>query len=367
MLKNDLKFKKISTLDILAKILSFIATISFAFVFENYWALILGNIVSAIVIIVGSYVIAPCMPTFTFSNIKEQFHFSKNVFLMTVLGYLRNKIDILIVSQKFGSAGAGYYSLAQEFSILPYTEVIEPISQPLYTSLARTGEDVNSQAVIINKYLSVVYSLLVPSICGIMLLSKDIVHILFGEQWADTAPVLAYLSALMVVFATNGAFKHIFVLSGRFKGAMLLDVFGIVLILSALLINHLDSTQMFAQYRVFVGLIIYLLSLLLVKTLLRVSLYPTILALIVPIFGSAVMLVFLVILKENSLQLDSVFLNTVMMIFSGFIVYLATWLGFIYFLRDKHFIWAFDYALVGRFRSKFMNIYSKIYNRYIHS
>jgi len=348
LLKKNLNFKGISTLDIFVKIISFIVTISLAVTFKNYWALILGNVVSTIVLVMGSYVIAPFYPKFTFSQVKEQFHFSKNIFFMTVLGYLRSKIDILIVSQKFGSASTGYYSLAQEFSLLPYTEVVEPVSQPLYASLAKNGDNIALQTLQINKYLSIVYTLLVPAICGIILLADDIVAIVFGEQWHKTGPILANLSILMLVFSTNGAFKHIFTLSSRFKGAMLLDVFGIVLILLALGIDNIDSAELFSQYRVLVGVLIYILSLSIVKLLLKVDIRATLIAMIVPVISAAVMVGCLLILKSELLQLHNILANIIMMTFVGLIIYSGIWLFCIYYLRESHLIWAFDYALLKR-------------------
>jgi len=346
ILKKELNFKNISNLDIFAKVITFIFTIALAYSLKSYWALVWGNIVSITILVIGSYIIAPIKPQFTIAKIKEQWRFSQSIFFMTILGYLRAKIDIFIVSQKFGSVSTGYYSLAQEFAQLPYTEIVEPIAQPLYSSLARDTSNVELLGMKVHKYLSIVYFILVPCIIGMILLVDDIVQLVFGSQWGEMSPILANLAILMIVFATNGAFKYIFILTSRFKGVILLDVFGIVLMLSAVYIDEINSSYIFSEYRVFIGVLIFTLSLIITKFSLKIKIFPAIVSLILPLLASTVMFYILLIFRVNSIGFDTLFLNIVFMMFIGFIVYFTIWLFLTYLLRGKHFIWSFNYSFV---------------------
>lgn len=347
LLKKELKFKAIANLEIVAKVCSFIATITLAMWLKNYWALIWANIFNTLVTVYGSYIIAPVKPQLTLIKMKEQWRFSRGIFFMSVLGYLRAKADIFIISHKFGSTSTGYYSLAQEFSMLPYTEVIEPVAQPLYSSLAKASNNLAMLEEMIHKFLSVVYTLLIPSIFGIVYFSHEIVLIIFGEQWAEMTPIFSNLSILMIVFATNGAFKHIFTLTSRFKSAILLDIVGITLIASAIFINDINTPETFSIYRVIIGILIFSFSLLIAKYTLKFKIWPVFMALTIPTLSSVIMLYSLLQI-HHMFTFDYLILNTLLQMISGALIYILCWLSLLILLKERLFIWKFNYELLMR-------------------
>jgi lipopolysaccharide exporter len=359
LLKKEFKFKAIANLEIIVKLLSFIVTMALALWLANYWALIWANVFSTLFLVYGSYIIAPIKPKFTFEKISEQWRFSRGIFFMTVLGYIRSKADIFIISHKFGSASTGHYSLAQEFSQLPYTEVIEPVAHPLYSSLAKLANDLTLLEAMIHKFLSVVYLILIPSIFGIVYFAEEIVLIIFGNQWAEMAPIFANLSILMMVFATNGAFKHIFTLRSKFKSAILLDIIGIILIVSAIFIEDIDSSEVFSIYRVMVGGLIFLASLLLAKYTLNFKILPVLYALVIPTISSLLMLFFIQVIQPT-LFIDYLFINTFITMLCGAVIYSLSCYLLLIALKDKLFIWTFNYELLMRLISQLKNYVTKL-------
>jgi O-antigen/teichoic acid export membrane protein len=363
LLKKEFKFKAIANLEIIVKLLSFIVTMTLAFWLANYWALIWANIFSTLFLVFGSYIIAPIRPQITFAKIAEQWRFSRGIFFMTVLGYIRSKADIFIISHKFGSTSTGYYSLAQEFSQLPYTEVIEPVAHPLYSSLAKVSHDLALLEAMIHKFLSVVYLILVPSIFGIVYFAEEIVSIIFGNQWAEMAPIFANLSILMMVFATNGAFKHIFTLRSKFNSAILLDIIGITLIVSAIFIDDIHSSEVFSIYRVIIGGVIFLASLLLAKYTLKFKITPVLFALIIPTISSILMLVVIQVIQPIFF-IDYLFLNTFITMLFGAVIYSLSCYLLLIALKDKLFIWTFNFELLMRLTSQLKSYVTKCFYKH---
>ena len=75
--QKQLTFDKEFKLHIIPKFVSFFITIGLAIYFENYWALIIGNVVWKAMEVANSYLMHEYRPSFSFARTKELFDFSK--------------------------------------------------------------------------------------------------------------------------------------------------------------------------------------------------------------------------------------------------------------------------------------------------
>lgn len=75
--RKDLKFQYEFQLLALAKILSFIVTVTVAVCYRSYWALVLGIVAGVLVEFVLSYTMHPFRPRFTLVRLRELFSFSQ--------------------------------------------------------------------------------------------------------------------------------------------------------------------------------------------------------------------------------------------------------------------------------------------------
>lgn len=346
LLQKEMQFKRLSSMEIASKGASFLVTVSLALYLKSYWALIWGNITTALVTVIVSYIIAPTLPKLNVQHIKEQWQFTKGIFITSVFGYIRSKIDIFIVSSKFGTSSVGHYSVAQEFSSLPLTEVISPIMKPLFSGLAQIADDIKQLEDKAFKYLSLAYMFLIPATVGVMFLSTEIVVIVLGDKWLEAAPVLANLSLLMIVFLTNNTFKQIFILKGMFKGVIAVDILGLVLIISTLFISQITTVEVFSLFRAGIGLIVVLSTVMIVKKLLNFSVFPLVIALALPVLASAVMFVGLVLSREMVSGIGNVYIETICVVLLGALIYAVVAFGLIIKLKNRHHIWHFNYSFI---------------------
>lgn len=358
MFRRELRFKEISTLEIIAKVIGFIITISMAFFIQSYWALIWGNLVSVLTFTLASYIIAPKKPRVCFIHIREQLAFTKGIFLTSILGYLRSKADIFIVSHKFGSASVGIYSVSQEFSQLPLSEVVTPMSQPLYSGLANSIDDSSSLQDKMCKYLSVVFAIVLPAIVGIHFLSEELVQILFGEGWQEVAPILSNLSILMLFFATNAALKHVFILKGKFRGPIILDLLGLAFIFVAVYIDEIKSVELFSLYRVAVGFLIFLSTVFIAKSILKFRVSLFFIALLIPLINSCLLALFLFYWPEIQPSVDSLLIQTFLTIILASLLYLLCFFTSLLCVKSYHPVWKFDLNFITKVLSK-LSIRSK--------
>jgi O-antigen/teichoic acid export membrane protein len=228
---------------------------------------------------------------------------------------------------------------------------------PLYSALAKVADNKKLLEDKLFKCLSLSYIFIFPSVTGIIFLSTEIVTIVLGDQWLEAAPVLANLSFLMIVFITNGTFRNAFILKGLFKGIILIDILGLLLIIGALFWESVDNIAVFSQYRAIVGVVIIISTIFTVQFVLKFKLFPFVIALVIPTLCSLCMWFTLSYFASVAVVLADIYYYTVTMVIIGALSYMITLLIFVSLLKNKHAIWHFNHSFII---SAYSNVREKI-------
>ncbi len=206
-LKKEFNYNKVFLHGLLVKISGFITTIYLAYMLRNYWAMIYGTVVTSIFDVLLSYYFSSYRPWFSLKGFKEQWDFSKWIFLKNISGFVRQKTDQLVVTKILGSESMGYYSMASDISNLP-AELIYPAMGPTYSAysmLLDKPEELNAAFI---TFIGIIAVLAFPMFGGLVFVANDIVIILLGEKWIRAVEIIQFFSLLVILqlfsFAANG-------------------------------------------------------------------------------------------------------------------------------------------------------------------
>lgn len=235
MLAKDINYRPLFRLTLWQKGLSFIAVMSCALIHASYWAFILGNLVSALVLAIGSYQVDSFRPHWSLNRAREQWSFSRWLLLRGMVGFTRSQIDNLIVSKLFGTGSLGGYNLVREVSLMPALSAIIPMTEPLLASIAQVKHDPESLAYRIRLSLAVLASLLVPVTAFIWSYPELIVGVLLGDKWQAYGPLLQPFSLLFFTFCLFSLVSDSVIALGRVKGLFLFDSLSTAIIIAVLL------------------------------------------------------------------------------------------------------------------------------------
>lgn len=204
LLRRELAYIIIFRIEVFAKIISFIVTISLAYYFRSYWALIFGSLTSALVLTLLGYLLYPYKPTFTLCRYKEQWAFSKWIFFKAFLGYARAKTDTYILAKYFSLANIGLFNIAKELGMLVYEQIGLPVGDIVVSGIKKAGEDLGQIRETIEFYFIASIFITLPASVGVFVLSDDLVLLLLGEQWSEAGKLLKPLAILgFIVAATS--------------------------------------------------------------------------------------------------------------------------------------------------------------------
>lgn len=172
------------------KALGFAATLGFALLWADAWALVAGLLVYRATSVVLSYAMHGFRPRLRLGAAAELLHFSKWLFVKNVLSYLNHKLDDLVVARVAGATVVGQYSVSYDIATMGSTELVFPISRVAFPGYARLSHD---RSVLRRYFLNVVSSvaiLTLPIGAGTVVLAEPLIAVLLGEPWRPAAPLL---------------------------------------------------------------------------------------------------------------------------------------------------------------------------------
>ena len=293
LLKKHLEYGKIFSLGIVQKVISFSVVIGFVLYSPSYWAIILGDVVSAVVFVIGSYIIHSYRPKLCKLKITEQLAFSKWILLKSGVGYARAQMDVFFVGKLFSAPELGSYHLARHLSVMPSTDIIGPAIEPLLASFSKVKHDFNA----LNRqfYISffVIVSIITPIAVYMWSYPETIIDLLLGGQWESAYSLLSALSLLLFTFSVGQLLNPFCVAAGRVKAIFIYDLFSFIFIFICLLFFLESTLYEFALLRGVLAFFPLLGMLLFISRYTQLSLIK-LLNILIPIVTSALFAIYCV-------------------------------------------------------------------------
>jgi lipopolysaccharide exporter len=204
--RKELLFYREFVFQVVAKIVSFLATITFAILWREYWALVIGIVAGRIAGLGLSYMMHAHRPRFTLVQWRALVGFSKWLLAANISNFLGSRLDTFALGRLAGAHALGLYEISNEISSLPTGELIWPIQRALFPGYAKLlGDPVRlSQGYL--RGLAIIAMIAMPAAVGIACIARLIVDVFLGPQWIDALPllqVLAIAGVLKVGYANS--------------------------------------------------------------------------------------------------------------------------------------------------------------------
>lgn len=176
----------------------------------SLYALIINPIISSILLFIISFKKNPLQIHFTIGvdAMKKIFTFSSYQFMFNVINYFSRNIDKLLIGKYMSMVELGYYEKSYRLMMLPLqniTHVVSPVMHPIFSDfqdnlhkLAKSYEKVITSLAFIGFPISVL----------LWFCAKEIVLIIFGNQWSPSIPVFQILSlsvGIQIILSTSGS------------------------------------------------------------------------------------------------------------------------------------------------------------------
>jgi PST family polysaccharide transporter len=217
LLQRNMQFSVLATIDMLAIVGSAAAAISLALAGFGYWALVAMVIVQPVVMVVGVWLATrwvPGMPERR-AGIRSMVMYGGAVTLNNFIVYVAYNADKVLIGRVWGAEALGIYGRAYQLINLPIENLNSTIGMVAFPALARIQDD----SVRLARYFLGGYSLflaaVIPTTIECALFADDVVMVLLGARWLETATIFRLLTPTILAFAVANPFIWLMLAGGR--------------------------------------------------------------------------------------------------------------------------------------------------------
>lgn len=204
------------------RIAGFVATMLAAWAMQSYWALVVGTFVGRTLGTLISYRMHAMRPHLSFEKLREIFSVSQWLLIQSSGQYLDANLHKILVGRRADSAVLGGYTLADEISAMPSTELLAPINRALFPAFVAARENLAELKRLFLLAQGVQTLVGIPAGVGLAMVASEAVAVLLGEKWMPAVPfvqVLALVGAIQAITTSGG---YVLITLGRISAVALI-------------------------------------------------------------------------------------------------------------------------------------------------
>ncbi|GAB7231607.1 lipopolysaccharide biosynthesis protein [Facklamia hominis] len=237
ILLKQKNFKIVNYAQIFGNLFNGLISVFFAYLGYSFMSIIFGQITRGIILLCIYLYLTKMRFTFHFSfkPISKIFGFAKNQLIFNIINYFSRNLDNILIGRYMSPTELGFYDKAYQLTLYPnsiFTGVITSAIQPVFSEFEDNVSHIK------NGYLrvtNVLANLSIPLTVFLFFNSKDIILLLYGEQWLNSEMVFKILCIsvwIQMLQSCTGAFLQsanrtdLLLLSGILSS--ILNIIGII-------------------------------------------------------------------------------------------------------------------------------------------
>ena len=318
--RRELQFREIAIIGITQRLSATAATLGLAFWLKNYWAIVLGESVFALVGLILSYTRHPYRPRINFSRVHQQWDFSKWILVRNLATVMRSQGDGVIIARFFGIDLMGIFSMATRIGSLPTLQLIKPLLAPIFSGLAKKQENRDEFVASTLQVIGAMAFMAFPAATLFAALDEPLVNLILGDRWDAVVPLVAPLTFSLMLLVMGDPVNSALTIEGRVKLLAGLNWFAAVFVLSGmLLVAQWRDLELLVWARLAMGGAMVLIGYHYLRSILRISAPALLSSLYRPALASMAMAL---VIYFVSLFLDTAVITIIAGIFLGGFSYL---------------------------------------------
>ncbi len=218
LLNRSMKFNNIAIIDITANTLGFIATVIGALLGMSYWSLLITPFFLALTTFLGALWLSKWRPNKPQFKLDEDIlHFGANLTGSNIINFFARNLDNILIGRYEGIQPLGFYERAYKLLMFPLSSINAPISKVIIPILSNVQSDKQRVRRIYLRVIGMLTLVIVPGMAAILMVSEDIVLLLFGEEWLAVAPIFFWLGIAGLVQPLANSTSWVFISQGLTK------------------------------------------------------------------------------------------------------------------------------------------------------
>ena len=227
LLQRDLNFRVLGLIQIASYAAGYLA-VGIPMALHGYGAYALGAacVVQSAVTLVGAYAAKPhpVRPLFSHAGGAAALSTGRTVFLTNIVNWLLGNLDRVLIGRVLNAHAVGLYTVAYNLASIPNVLLVGALQPAFLAAGAKLQDDPQRLAQGWLLAMACVLVLVTPASVALALLSADLVSLLYGRAWVESAWVLAVLFLCLPAWACLGLTTPVLWNTGRKHQEVLLQL-----------------------------------------------------------------------------------------------------------------------------------------------
>lgn len=194
-LNRELRFGVIAAADLLGQAAGFVVALVGALVGWSYWALVVMQVIGAVVTNAIIIARAQWWPGWYHRGtpMRSLLVFGLNTFLTQLVNYVSTNLDQVVIGRVWGATTLGFYNRAFQIARIPGQQVASPLTRVVLPYLSRLQDDRAPYLDAVKKTQLALATLLLSLLAFVVGTGDWLVPIVLGGGWQEAVPLLRVL------------------------------------------------------------------------------------------------------------------------------------------------------------------------------
>jgi PST family polysaccharide transporter len=239
LLKRQLRFGAIATIELSSTVCGILAGIGFAWFYASYWALVFMQVVTTVAACLGYWIASAWRPGWPvgLSTVRAQLLFGTHATGSQIALFLSRNLDNVLIGRYWGAEQLGLYARAYQLMLLPLQQITLPVSSVAIRMLSLVQADPERFRRYYCKALSAIGFVAAPLMVTAAALSDEIILLLLGDKWAETSQLFKVLALVGLTEPINGTTGWVQIATGQTQKLVRWGVFQAVLIVASFVVG----------------------------------------------------------------------------------------------------------------------------------
>ncbi len=185
ILTKDVDFKTLTKSSIIGTLISGVASIILAFCGFGVWSLVWRSVINQSVRSAILWLQNRWKPELIYSKItlKEHFRFGSNILIISIISAIYKNISNLIIGKSYSEKILGYYTNADQYSMMPSATITAITGKVSYPVLSEMQNDDMKLKANVNKLITNVMYISFAVMFGLAAMAEPLIGVVLGAKW----------------------------------------------------------------------------------------------------------------------------------------------------------------------------------------
>jgi O-antigen/teichoic acid export membrane protein len=203
LLQRQMRFTALAVISVVSLTVGTAVAIGGAKAGFGYWALVAMTVTSSLIATLGFWLATGWIPgrPHRWAQVRSMMHFGGTLTLNGLVAYVAYNAEKVMIGRFWGADAIGIYGRAYQLVNIPTDNLNSAIGEVAFSALSRLQNDPIRLKSYFLKGFSLVLGLTLPITIACALFADDLVFVVLGPKWKDTAAIVRLLAPTIVIFA----------------------------------------------------------------------------------------------------------------------------------------------------------------------